>query len=278
MLSVFHQLIFSFYRYVYIAMLHSSIIDRRLLPLQFFSPARFQPKNKYVVRHNDFLNGLACFPKGAFLQKNPCPLDGDAAAWKSKLLVVKDANVYGTYQPPPLHPFPQSFAPEGISIDDYRNYVATHDSPVFVFIVSRIKLFCGLMRKDATWAMETFERPIERSMKEAKLRTMRNSKIYVDAREFMQSNESIIDNCATFWYRVSGEHAILLPDSHTNKRIRAEQRFGAARWHEEDEHILDCIPFGGDSRWISLPQCPWPVLLHRDSIARFMDTGVVEVA
>eukprot|EP00009_Paramoeba_aestuarina_P010962 CAMPEP_0201530696 /NCGR_PEP_ID=MMETSP0161_2-20130828/45469_1 /ASSEMBLY_ACC=CAM_ASM_000251 /TAXON_ID=180227 /ORGANISM="Neoparamoeba aestuarina, Strain SoJaBio B1-5/56/2" /LENGTH=195 /DNA_ID=CAMNT_0047933175 /DNA_START=194 /DNA_END=778 /DNA_ORIENTATION=- len=194
--------------------------------------------------------------------------------WRTKLLVVKDGLVHGTYCPPPLHPFPISFAPEGISIEDYKNYVSMHDSCVYVFVVSRHVAFVGFIKKDATWLGTPWEHQIDKDMKENKMRTTRNSPVFAAVREFMLSNESRIEECPTFYYRVSSEHGIMVPISQANKRIRAERSFGAARWHEEDEHYFESLPFGGDERWLPLPSCPWPELMRRDTLKEVMNRGI----
>ena len=255
-----------------------SKLARHLLSVQFFSSNRFRPKNTYSVNNDNYLHGLACFPEDAYLQKHPAPTESEGIQWRSKLLVIKNGKVFGTYQPPPVHPFPQSFAPEGISIEDYKHYINMHDSFVFLFVVSRHCVFCGFMKKDASWASRPYERQIEKNFKDSKLRTTRNSAVFTDVCEYLRSNESEIAECPTLWYRVSPEHGILIPASQSNRRIRAEEHFGAAKWHEEDERFERIMPHGGDPRWVPMPSCAWPQLMHRQGIQQFMNTGIVEIA
>ena len=205
-------------------------------------------------------------------------MDEEAFTWQSKLLVVKDGMVYGTYQPPSVHPFPQSFAPEGISLEDYKNYVNMHDSQVFIMVVSRHHALCGFIKKDTRWLTPPWEKSIEGQMKANKLRTTRNSPVFTAVREFLLSHESRLEECPTLWYRVSPEHGILSPCSLNNKRIRAETHFGAARWHEEDELNQIALPLGGDPRWLPFPSCPWQDIMHRDGLRTTLDKGFVEVA
>ena len=244
---------------------------------QMFSVPRWAPRKTYSVNLSNYLNGLYCYPIDSFLQRHAKATSEENILWRTKFLVVKDSKVHGVYQPPCAHPLPVSFAPEGIALEDYKNFVAAHDGNVFVLIASRLTIMCGFLRHDGTWAKRPWIHPIDSVSRANRMRTTRNSSAFREMCNFFNAHTAEIEAAATLYFRVSPEHIVLNPTSEHCKRQAMVEHHSAVIWGDQLENN-QTIPFGADPRWAPLPSCGWEQLFHTDGVLRFMNNGIVEVA
>eukprot|EP00759_Apiculatamorpha_spiralis_P053579 PhF_6_TR6258/c0_g1_i2/m.9467 len=272
----------------------SSTSTKRLLTTQFFSTTRWRPTVRYSLSPENYLHGLAQLESKhnpLYLQRYSTPDTGEELQWKSKFLITNASNhVVGIYQPPPCLPLPVTFAPEGLSVEDYKQHVAGYQNGinVFVYILGRHKFIAGFVKNDGGWASAPFEREtnVSKSPEPLRFRTTRTSPIFQDVIQYLNTHLELIEACPTFWYRSSREHTILNPTSNLNVRHAAHQNHQTRQYGEgfvEDESSTSSasfvlIPFSGDARWTALPNCPWPNLTAPEHVSHTMTQGLIEIA